>query len=341
MNGGWIYDTSKSYIPLVQLISWDSIICLTSSPLPISSEVIIPILSDMATLAEQIQQADIQEAEWALAKRIRTMSPEEKKILIWYLKATGESYLAKKLFGIEDLDIRESEVHIYAPDESQRLYRWAEHGERWWQMQKLSEPEIHLLVKAFFHSASERQYVVKTFFYEDGFMRKTSGDIMDYLSKAEQLFQQTSKTREKTLSLVQKNKREEISSLEAANDAHFTPLVDRIWDEEPWYFDYIHETYRARLEFVESLFIETIRHLAEEPRNHIWALDPERHTLYAPPRLQSKIDLIRSICEFHKMIDPGFPLLHTLVASTLGAWILLYKWFSAPTYNVRKILWSK
>jgi hypothetical protein len=41
------------------------------------------------------------------------------------------------------------------------------------------------------------------------------------------------------------------------------------------------------------------------------------------------------------MIDPGFPLLHTLVPSTLGAWILLYKWFSAPTYNVRKILWSK
>jgi hypothetical protein len=41
------------------------------------------------------------------------------------------------------------------------------------------------------------------------------------------------------------------------------------------------------------------------------------------------------------MIDSGFPLLHTLVASTLGAWILLYKWFSAPTYNVRKILWSK
>jgi|GEM_PF-6944603 hypothetical protein len=44
----------------------------------------------MATLAEQIQQADIQEAESTLERRLRTMSQEEKRILIGYLKATGE-----------------------------------------------------------------------------------------------------------------------------------------------------------------------------------------------------------------------------------------------------------
>ena len=319
--------------------SLKSIFLLTSLSLPISSEVIIPIFSDMATLAEQIQQADIQEAEWALAKRIRTMSPEEKKTLIWYLKATGESWLAKKLFGIEDLDIRESEVHIYAPDESRVLYRWTEHGERWWQIQKLSEWEIHLLVKAFFQSASDRQYVVKTFFYEDGFMRKISGDIIDYLRKVEDIFQKWTKIQRKALSLVKSEKNDANNIIEAANDADFTPAIQTVWDDTPGNMTRIHhEITWLRLELVESLFIETIAHLAEEPRNHIWALDPERNPLYIPPRLQSKIDLICSICEFHQTIDPNFPLLHTLVASTLGAWILLYKWFSAPVYTVREII---
>jgi len=56
---------------------------------------------------------------------------------------------------------------------------------------------------------------------------------MDYLSKAEQLFQKANKTRRKTLSLIQQNKRKETSSLKAANDTYFIPLVDRIWDKEP------------------------------------------------------------------------------------------------------------
>jgi len=294
----------------------------------------------MATLAEQIQQADIQEAESTLERRLRTMSQEEKRILIGYLKATGEIWLAKKLFGIEDFDIREAEVHIHTPETSQVLYRGVSQNERWWSTNKLSEWEINLLLKAFFHNQSEREYVVKTFFHRDWFMRKTNGDIMDYLSKTEKLFQKTSKTRKRTLSLIKPTKTQSTYRMEAANDAHFTPLVERIWDEEPWYFDYIHETYRARLEFVESLFIETIHHLAEEQKNHIWALDPERCTLYIPSRLQSKINLIQSICEFHKLIDPNFPLLHTLVPSTLASWIFFYKWFSAPVYTVRKIVWK-
>jgi|GEM_PF-4416284 len=64
-------------------------------------------------------------------------------------------------------------------------------------------------------------------------MRKTNGDIMDYLSKTEKLFQKTSKTRKRTLSLIKPTKTQSTYRMEAANDAHFTPLVERIWDEEP------------------------------------------------------------------------------------------------------------
>lgn len=159
---------------------------------------------------------------------------------------------------------------------------------------------------------------------------------MDYLSQAESLFQKANTHKKKILHIVSpENSR---SQEEAANDNYFTPLIDRIWDEEPWYFDYIHETYRARLQFIESLFIEIIHHLANEPRNHIWAIDPESVSLYIPDNLQSKIDLIQSICEFHKTFDSSFPMLHRLISSTLASWILLYKWFSAPASKIRKIL---
>ncbi len=124
----------------------------------------------------------------------------------------------------------------------------------------------------------------------------------------------------------------------AANDDEYIPLVDRIEYAEPGYFDYVHETYVARLQYVESLFCEVIRALADEPRNHIWALDPEHIDRYLSPLMQDKIALIRSICEFHQMIDPQFPMLHRLIPSTLASWILIYRGFSAPVESVRRIL---
>ena len=123
-----------------------------------------------------------------------------------------------------------------------------------------------------------------------------------------------------------------------ANDVNYTPLVDRIEYAEPGYFDYIHETYVARLQYVESLFCEVIHTLADEPRNHIWALDPGHMDMYMSSMMQDKIALIRSICEFHQMIDPEFPMLHTLIPSTLASWILIYRGFSAPVDSVRRIL---
>lgn len=295
----------------------------------------------MATLAEQIHEADRQEAESNLQKRIQKMTPAERDILIWYLKATGEVELARKLFGIDNLDIQQSDAQIHIPDNSLKIYRWREYWEKWWDTQKLSEWELNLLLSGFFHLPAERKYIVETFFYKDRFIHKTSGDIMDYLKKMEELFQRTQPTQNRVISRIHPQIKKEMEDIVAANDNHFTPLAERIWELEPWYFDYIHETYQARLEFVESLFIETIRYLADEPQNHIWALDPERHSVYIPQNLEPKIKLIESICEFHRAINPHFPLLHTLVPSTLGAWILLYKWFSAPVHTVRRILWSR
>ena len=94
----------------------------------------------------------------------------------------------------------------------------------------------------------------------------------------------------------------------------------------------------ARLQYVESLFCEVIRTLADEPRNHIWALDPEYMDIHISQLMRDKMALIRSICEFHQMIDPQFPMLHTLVPSTLASWILIYRGFSAPIDSVRRIL---
>ena len=124
----------------------------------------------------------------------------------------------------------------------------------------------------------------------------------------------------------------------AANDDDYTPLVDRLKYAEPGYFDYLHETQVPRLQYVESLFCEVIRTLADEPRNHIWALDPEHIEGHISPLMQDKIALIGSICEFHQMIDPQFPMLHTLIPSTLASWILIYRGFSAPVDSVRRIL---
>ncbi len=115
------------------------------------------------------------------------------------------------------------------------------------------------------------------------------------------------------------------STTESANDSQYKPLIERIGGMEPGYFNYIHETYLARLEYVESMFCNVIRSLAENPKNHIWALDPEHMNMHILQPLQDKITLIKSICEFHRIIDSNFPLLHTLIESTLASWILIYR----------------
>ncbi len=94
---------------------------------------------------------------------------------------------------------------------------------------------------------------------------------------------------------------------------------------EAGYLDCIHEAFQVRLEYLESLFCQIVRALAEESHNHIWAMDPESAHFYIPEYMQSKIELIRSICEVHAHIDPGFPMLHTLIESTVASWILIYK----------------
>ena len=47
--------------------------------------------------------------------------------------------------------------------------------------------------------------------------------------------------------------------------------------------------------------------------DHIWAIDPSSHSFDIPEYIQDKINLISSICEFHRVLDPNYPLLHNLL----------------------------
>lgn len=152
---------------------------------------------------------------------------------------------------------------------------------------------------------------------------------MDLLEKSENIFRAAFQKKNQVLKLVTREAETELP--DAANDSVFeNPFVDtlekmepgyerqqyitdRVESMEPGYYEYLHTIYVERLHFVESLFAQMVMFLAESEKNHIWALDPRSHTFHIPPAIQSKIDLIASICEYHRSFDPHYPLLHTLL----------------------------
>jgi hypothetical protein len=136
---------------------------------------------------------------------------------------------------------------------------------------------------------------------------------MDALQSSENLFRVAFQKKKQILHLVDNDMQSDTSLPVAANDSHYTPLSERIEDIEPGYYEYLHTIYVERLHFVESLFAQMVMFLAESEKNHIWALDPRSHAFHIPPAIQSKIDLIASICEYHRSLDLHYPLLHTLL----------------------------
>lgn len=203
-------------------------------------------------------------------------------------------------------------------------------------MSELSKNELSLLLRAFFPESHHREYLIDLMFYQNAFLKKDLTDVLDVMQQTERLIGQCISTKKHVLRLVQNQEPEAL--IEAANDSHFTSLVNRIEDLEPGYFHYLHEAYKVRLHYVESLFCATVAALAEVPENQLWAVDPANFSFIFPEKLKSKCDLIGSICDFHGSFDPHFPQLHTAIMPTVAAWILIYKGFSAPAEQIRNIL---
>lgn len=292
----------------------------------------------MQSLTEQIYAAEKQESLQRIRDRIWHMTEKEKQELIRYFKVVGATDLAWEFFSLNSLDI-ESWVHTIYTQKQQHIYIPYSREKGWLIVEQMSEHELDFLLRAFFRHDEERNYIIRTVFYRNNFLNKINGDTLDYLERVEWLFQKVSHRRQTVLHIIWEWEITTWRFGEAANDTYFIPLIERIEHMEWGYFNYIHEVYKARLEYVESIFCQVVMALAEEWHNHIWVIDPENIQFYIPPHIQGKIDLIRSICEFHMLVDPNFPLLHTLIESTVASWILVYKWFSAPINTVRKVLW--
>mgnify|MGYP003544028789 FL=1 len=290
----------------------------------------------MQSIAEQIHQADSQPYTHTMRKLIEWMWEREKLEFAGYLNSTGAIDIAKEIFGIDSFEVKNGVQDIYIPPQAQ-LYVGSQRDTGWIEMDNLSRKELEFLLQAFFGNESNRDYIIDLIFHKNNFIKKTQWDILDYLQRVELLFQKVGNPKKKILKIVTS----EVSEYpESANDDFFIPILERIKNIEPGYFNYADQVYRIQIDYVESLFCETIASLAEEHKNHIWALDPNNNEIYIPERLRNKISLIQSICELHNLMKPDFPMLHNLVESTLASWILVYRWFSAPTHSIRQILWE-
>ena len=168
------------------------------------------------------------------------------------------------------------------------------------------------MIQAFITDPSDRDYIVGLVFHNHNFLKQKQTDFMDFLESSENLFRVAFQKKAQVLHLVDNTQTHE-DLPEAANDSHYIPLSDRIEAIEPGYYEYLHTIYTERLHFVESLFCQITMFLAESEKNHIWALDPSSHQFHIPAYIQDKINLISSICEFHRTLDSDYPLLHNLL----------------------------
>jgi hypothetical protein len=117
------------------------------------------------------------------------MSEREQTELIGYLQSTGASDLAQELFGIDSLAITSSVRDIYLPDDI-RIYVSNQRDTGGLQMNSLSRRELQFLLQGFYQHESERDYIIDMMFYQDRVVTQTHGDIHDYLTRVEQLFEQ-------------------------------------------------------------------------------------------------------------------------------------------------------
>lgn len=292
----------------------------------------------MATLTEQIQESDQREniarAQWLMR------DPRFRDELLRYLVSIWDRSLIQELYGLDSPNISEQrvqiiieQVRIILPGDNQ-LYIGNSRISTWFDIEHLSHDEISFLIQAFIPNRLDRDYIVWLLFHNHNFLNQQHTDFMGFLENSENIFQVAFQKKKKILSLI-KNIESEVEDLQAANDSNYTPLTERIEEIEPWYYEYLHSVYIDRLRFVESLFSQIVMFLAESEKNHIWAIDPSSHSFDIPEYIQDKINLISSICEFHRVLDPNYPLLHNLLEWTVRSWILIYKWFSSPAEQLR------
>ncbi|MDD2745674.1 MAG: hypothetical protein PHU93_04005 [Candidatus Gracilibacteria bacterium] len=289
----------------------------------------------MNTVADRIFEADRTENLTRTKEQILKWDAKKRDELIRYLAQTQQIDLLKEFFGIASLEVLQQEISIILPKEA-TIYLPQSRDTGGMIMSQLSKKELSLLLQAFFPETHRREYLIDLMFYQNAFLKNDLTDVLDVMQQTEKLITQCVTTKKNVLRLVQNQEPEVLIS--AANDNHFTPLVDRIEDLEPGYFHYLHEAYRLRLHYVESLFCATVAALAEVPENQFWAVDPANFPFIFPEKLKSQCDLIGSICDFHVTFDPHFPQLHTAIEPTVAAWILIYKGYGAPAEKIRSAL---
>ncbi len=287
----------------------------------------------MNTVAERMIEADFNDAIAQTKKRIGASDWKGRNEILKYLIMTGQSNLLRELFWLDEIGIYQIQNSIIMPVETP-IYT-PETRDTWGIiMNQLSQKELEFLLQSFYPNPVTRNYIIEMVFLKNGFIHKTLTDILDVMKQTEALIGTCISTKKTVLHIVGKDMLAWVP--EAANDNNFTPLVDRIDDIEPWYFHYLHEAYKIRLHYAESLFCSTVAALAGLPENHLWAVDPENFSFVLPLEQRNHLNLIRSICEFHVTFDRHYPQLHLAIESTVAAWILIYKWFGAPAATVRK-----
>ncbi len=120
--------------------------------------------------------------------QIKNMPDRQRIELMGYLRSTGAGDLAKELFGIDSINIISGTPVLYIP-QAVPIYTGNHRDTGNLQLEKLSKKELEILLRAFFRNTNDRDYIIDMVFYQNGFLNKTHGDTMEYLSKIEDLFQ--------------------------------------------------------------------------------------------------------------------------------------------------------
>ena len=285
----------------------------------------------MNSLEERMYEADQREALEKARIGVQKWRDKQRNDFVRYLIMAWQEDFARELFWMDSLGVIELETAIIVPEQK---YIFTPHARDTGGlvMNILSRKELSFLLQAFFPAKREREYAIDTLFYNDNFMKKTLTDVLDFMSATEELFLNTYRTKERILKIVEV-KETNFEAPEPANDRYFTPIskpIDSKWRS------YGHEVHKLRLEYAESLFCQTVALLANTKENHLWAMDPENFPFVVTEEHRSHIELIQSICELHRILEPDYPELHAMIEPAVAAWIMIYRGFSAHAHDVRE-----
>lgn len=208
-----------------------------------------------------------------------------------------------------DTTVLHADTSIVMPDEKQVFtpYR-RDTGDI--LMHELSKKELSFMLRAFFPDVSERDYIIETIFLHHNFLRKNLTDIQDFMNGTEELFMTICGTGKRAIHIVTEADTSTFEAPEAANDERFAPISERI---DPKWYEYSRKVHELRLEYLESLFCQTVAILADTEANRLWAMDPEHFSFTVPEKERDHIELIASICDFHRLVEPSFPNLPTML----------------------------